>query len=227
MRRTGIINHRSRSPPIVSRCEERRNNGGKSSSSSVAPIYDSHNNHSAACTTTTFYSDIDVISLTSNTMGERWLLRLVRIGFVIVFLVYAWSSSGASITTAVSSTNTEQFEMDVRGGVRRAEQQQQQQRRRQQHQNHNERVHALKHHTDRLESYQQEKAKRLQQQQYQNQQQYPSLQTHMECGLYLAPSTLPGAGLGVFSATKRSEGELIGTGELVSCLRFLNNACVM
>ena len=37
----------------------------------------------------------------------------------------------------------------------------------------------------------------------------------VQCGLYLAPSTIPGAGLGIFTGVERNEGDSLGDGDLL------------
>jgi hypothetical protein len=38
--------------------------------------------------------------------------------------------------------------------------------------------------------------------------------TYPECGLYLAESTIPGAGVGIFSAVEKRPGDAIGSGDV-------------
>ena len=42
----------------------------------------------------------------------------------------------------------------------------------------------------------------------------------LECGLYLAESTLPGAGLGVFTGVEKAEGESVSEGDV--CIPFID-----
>lgn len=36
-----------------------------------------------------------------------------------------------------------------------------------------------------------------------------------QCGIYMAPSTIPGAGLGMFTGIDRREGDIVGDGDLL------------
>jgi hypothetical protein len=40
----------------------------------------------------------------------------------------------------------------------------------------------------------------------------------LECELFIAPSTIPGAGYGVFSATEKKPGDTIGNGDVAFAL---------
>jgi hypothetical protein len=142
----------------------------------------------------------------SGISKETVIVRMGRIGMCLITLLYFWSTASGAITSPagharVISASNERFEVDAGGNVLRAKG-------------------ALKNEN--------EKGQVLDRQQHPGQQynhnevHYPLQSAILEeaewgqqCGLYLAPSTIPGAGLGLFSTIHRSVGETIGTSEVI------------
>lgn len=50
-----------------------------------------------------------------------------------------------------------------------------------------------------------------------------SIATAIECDLYMAESTIPNAGLGIFSAVERNPGDTVGHGDICIPILDLNN----
>ena len=161
-------------------------------------------------------------------MREPWLLRTVRIGCVLVLILCVWSSSGKMVATV---------EMDAKGSVQNIEtpsprqEQHPQQTRQMSISNHPPAGLPQKSYQHEFDQRQQKKANGALHQSKQGnlQEAEPSVGAPAEegsgsgdCGLYLAPSTIEGGGLGIFSAYYRAKGEIVGNEEVVLPLVELN-----
>jgi hypothetical protein len=151
----------------------------------------------------------------SGTAKEKAIVRTWRIGMCLMVLLYSWSKTSGALAssrgrTRVTSVSNEKFEDDAAGMVWRA--------------NGGNQLLVLKNEKDKYQAFRevQRQRRHSEQQRSHNEGRYPlesatleETEVDQECGLYLAPSTIPGAGLGMFSANRKSVGEIIGTGEVI------------
>ncbi|CAB9497784.1 Guanylate cyclase [Seminavis robusta] len=159
------------------------------------------------------------------------ILRMVRLGSVAVVLLYVWLSSGAIATTISTNSraNSIQQEYDVasKGKVSKTSEGTS-------YFDEQEPVPPSEVYKEASVDQRQDRSshssslqdeRRQQQQQHDMEARYtvqsaqtPSKNLDKEdgqCSLYLAPSTIPGAGLGMFSSVHRAVGEPMGTGEVI------------
>ena len=144
-------------------------------------------------------------SICRKNMRDPGMLRTLRIGCVLVLVLYVWSSSGDMVATV---------EIDTKGAVHKVNGSilQQDHPARQMSQTHQHR------HQNRLRQPSDEEKQEHPQENAPSAVPTKATKTtpsSSECGLYLAPSTIPGAGLGMFSAYPRSKGETVGNEEVV------------
>jgi hypothetical protein len=150
----------------------------------------------------------NLLWLRSGITKEAVVVRMGRIGMCVIVLLYFWSTASGAVaspaghTRAIStSTTNERFEVDAGGKVLRAKG-------------------ALKNENEQEQDLE---LQRHPAKQYSHKEGHYPLQSAIleetggdqQCGVYLAPSTIPGAGLGLFSAIHRSVGEIVGTAEVI------------
>ena len=184
-------------------------------------------------------------------MKDPWLFRTIRIGCVLVLISYAWLSFGDNTVTSVveldvkgslhhlkkvSSSSPYYFDDEQQ---QQRKQQQQQQQARQMSTSEDYRYHPH-HQVPNQQEYSNQKQvstespSKEQQRAQQVVEDTPTTEraptatgggnnnNNDECGLYLAPSTISGGGIGIFSAYHRAKGEFVGNEEVVLPLVEVN-----